>query len=226
VNCVKEIGARISVIIPTLNEANGVAHVIREVRRALPCSEIIVVDGDSSDGTPDIAKREGAKLITVTKRGYGAAIKEGIRKSSGEFLLIVDGDGTYDLSNLEELVKCADQNTVVVGCRFHSKPAGMGFVNFVGNFLLSLLFRVLWFVPIKDSQSGLKLFPKKLGLTLSQDGMEISTEILVNAKRNFLRIKEVQIPSYRKRLGGSSKLNPLRDGVRIALFVLKQMLTR
>ncbi len=220
-------GSNITVVIPALNEESTISGVIDEIHRYLPKAPVVVVDGGSTDRTVLCAADVGALVVKCPEKGYGRAIKEGIKHVTTELVLMVDADGTYDLSNIEELAALADSNSVVVGCRFHSKPRGMSLVNYVGNWLLTRLIGVVWWLRIRDSQSGLKIFPASLSSSLREDGMAFSSEVLIRAKEAGMRVLELTIHDYRKRkLGSASKLRVLDDGIGILLFVLRSRLQR
>jgi len=218
-------GRHVSVVIPTLNEALTISRVISEVRSILPYAEIVVVDGGSSDGTAEIARRADAAVITCERRGYGEAIIRGVNHSSREIVVMVDGDATYDLSSLRQMVSEASRGAVVVGCRFHSKPQGMSVLSFFGNWVLSKTINLFWGLRVVDSQSGLKVFPRSLGSTFKRRDMTFSSEVLIRAKQLGLPIKEVRIRDYRRRVKGSkSKLRKIPDGFSILCFVVLERL--
>jgi glycosyltransferase involved in cell wall biosynthesis len=217
----------VSVVIPVLNEALTIGRVVRSIHEKLPEAEVVVVDGESSDNTVAEAKKAGAKVVLCSQRGYGLAIRRGIQSSSGEIIVMVDGDNTYDLSKLEELVFEARRGRVAVGCRFHSKPSGMSLVSFFGNWVITKLFGLVWGCNVADSQSGLKAFPKRLSGYLRESEMTFSTEVLIRAKEAGMQISELKLGDYKRRVvGSSSKLRVLRDGLKIVVFILEERLTR
>ncbi|MBO3839715.1 MAG: glycosyltransferase family 2 protein [Thermoproteota archaeon] len=212
----------VSVIIPTLNEEESIGSVIKGVRKNLPDAEIIVVDS-SDDRTAEIASSLGAIVIKQSRKGYGAAIRAGLNMARGSILAFMDGDGTYDPSDLKRLVNlvesgCAD---VATGLRFSSKPIGMSTARYLGNLVINLLFSFLFLRRIRDTQTGMKVFSREayLKMRLKEDGMPFSTEILTEACRNCLRIVETNIKYYTRI--GVSKLNPFKDGIRIFLFMIR-----
>lgn len=218
-------GRHVSVVIPTLNEGLTVSRVVREVRAALPLAEILVVDGGSTDGTREAAREAGAKVVLCGRRGYGQAIMEGVRNATRDIVVMVDGDATYDLSNLRQLVAEASAGKVVVGCRFHSKPEGMDLASFFGNWIISKVFGLVWGLRVRDTQSGLKVFPRSLGAHFRRGDMAFSSEVLVRAKQLGLPVSEITIGEYRRRVKGSrSKLRKLPDGLAILRFILWERL--
>jgi len=211
------------VVIPTLNEAATVGSVVGELKRAYRGVEVVVVDGGSDDGTATIARSSGADTVIPALPGYGNAVRAGLRFSRRPTAVMVDGDGTYDLSSLGEMVTIARSGEVAVGCRFRSKPHAMSVGRYLGNTLISLLLRTLTGIKAVDSQSGLKAFPRCLSSCFTEDGMSFSTEVLIRAKQRGMGITEVVTGDYHSRSGGSvSKLNAWRDGLIIGLFIVSE----
>lgn len=218
--------SNVSVIIPTLNEAASIGPVIRQVYKFLPGCEVIVVDS-SDDGTDRIASCEGAKVIKQGKSGYGAALRSGIEHATGDFVVFLDGDGTYDPSDIPRLLEPLKNGSadLVLGCRFRSKPKNMPIVRYVGNVILSAFFSLLFGEQVKDTQTGMKGARREalLKMNLNEAGMQFSTEVLTRALKRGLKVSELNI-KYNERVG-RSKLKPLEDGLRIMLFMLRERLS-
>ncbi|MEM2841916.1 MAG: glycosyltransferase family 2 protein [Thermoproteota archaeon] len=200
---------------------------MKRIYKILPNCEVIVVDS-SNDGTDQIASFEGAKVIKQEKRGYGAALKSGIENASGEFVIFMDGDGTYDPSDIPKLLEplvdgLAD---LVLGCRFRSKPKNMSMIRYIGNVILSVLFSLLFFEKVKDTQTGMKGARREafLKMNLNENGMQFSTEVLSKALKHGFKVLELNI-KYHERTG-ESKLRPLNDGLGIIFFIMKERLSR
>ncbi|MEM2929429.1 MAG: glycosyltransferase family 2 protein [Thermoproteota archaeon] len=213
----------VSIIIPTLNEEKSIALVIERVRRLLPGAEIIVVDS-SDDRTAEIASSLGALVVEQERKGYGAAIRKGLDMAKGRILAFMDGDGTYDPADLKRLVNIVKKGEadVATGRRFSSKPAGMSTARYIGNFVVNTVFSILFLRRIGDTQTGMKVFSREvyMKMRLKENGMPFSTEVLTEACRKSLRIVEVRI-GYYSRIG-FSKLNPLKDGLKILLFMIRK----
>lgn len=210
----------VSVVIPALNEGKTIGLVIRTAKKGLlgiP-HEIIVVDGNSSDKTREIAKREGAKVLVEKKRGYGRAYRTGISASRGGYIVMVDGDGTYPSERIGEFYRTAESfgADVVIGSRFSGRmfPGSMSPINRLGNFLITLTTNFLFGTRLSDSQSGMRVYRSESlkRLSFSSDGMEFASELNVLGKRAGLEPLEIPI-SYRVR-SAPPKLNPLSDGFR------------
>ncbi|MGB9718016.1 MAG: glycosyltransferase [Thermoproteota archaeon] len=212
----------VSIIIPTLNEEKSIGLVIERVRRSLPGAEIIVVDS-SDDKTAEIASSLGARVVKQERKGYGAAIRKGLETAGGRILAFMDGDGTYDPADLKRLIDIVKngETDVATGRRFSSKPAGMSTPRYIGNFIVNTVFSMLFLRRIGDTQTGMKAFSREayLSMRLRENGMPFSTEVLTEACRKGLRITEVGIRYYSRI--GFSKLNPLKDGLKILLFMVK-----
>jgi len=132
---------------------------------------------------------------------------------------MIDGDGTYDPAELPKFIELIEQNNadMVIGNRFAGmQPMAMSMINRVGNRVLSWLARIMLGIDVKDTQSGYRAMTRELIeiVPLSSSGMPFATELLVESCAYGFRVKEVPI-TYRPRLGGESKLNPLKDGFRI-----------
>jgi hypothetical protein len=191
----------LSVVLPCLNEAETLATCIRKAMRSFATlgvvGEVVVADNGSTDGSQDIARAEGAVVVDVLRRGYGAALIAGIRASRGGFVLMADADDSYALDDLggflRELRAGAD---LVMGNRFRGRiePGAMPFLHrYVGNPALSMLGRLFFHIPVGDFHCGIRAFRRDrvLELGLVTSGMEFASEMVVRASLAELRIREV-----------------------------------
>lgn len=218
----------ISVVIPTKNEEDAIGKVVQDISAALSGidHEVVVVDS-STDKTPMEASRAGAKLVKqIGDGGVGEALIQGFYWSRGQFIVFLDGDGTYDPQDIHKIVEplIDGKADLVNGNRFYNIEKGaMPFANRIGNFILTWLGNMLFHTSIKDSQSGMKGFRKNflIRVPLWEKGFPICSEILAEASKMNLRITEVGI-SYRRRVG-KTKLSPTRAGLNILWASFKML---
>jgi glycosyltransferase involved in cell wall biosynthesis len=207
-------GLKISVVIPCYNEEDG----IRSVIEAMPSyvDEIVVVDNNSTDRTGEIARSLGAVVVFQPVKGYGAAYQAGLPAATGDVIATLDGDGTYPSDEIALLVDVLEDRQLdfISGARFPLRNGdAMNFSNKVGNMVLTLTTMVLWFRPLRDSQSGMWVFRRAVlpKLRLTSNGMPLSEEIKIEAIEKLgRRFAEVGI-DYRPRIG-EVKLQKWRDG--------------
>ncbi len=211
-------------LIPTLNESPTIREVII---RAYGFTDLtVVVDGNSSDDTINIAKNSGAEILTQDGRGKGMAIQTALEKIDGDIYVIIDGDATYDASEMNAIVTPILNGEVdmVIGSRLlgRMEKGSISRTHLLGNRLFNALINLLNNSNITDSQSGFRAVNGRAlkNLRLTSKGFEIETEMTVRALKNGLRIKEVPI-SYNIRKGTSSKLKGLATGVRILMTILR-----
>ena len=218
----------ITVIIPCLNEEQGIESVLR----AMPdfVDEVIVVDNNSTDRTSEVAASLGAKVIREDVRGYGRSYKRGFAMASGDLIITLDGDHSYRVDALSYLIEAFRHLDVdfLNASRFPVQDShAMSFKNKFGNLVLSLAMTVLYLHWVRDSQSGMWVFRRSIlkEMKLESDGMAFSEEIKVEALRNpRIRFREISI-QYSSRLG-ETKLNAWRDGFRNLAFLVKKRLFR
>jgi len=221
-------GQSITVIIPCLNEEQG----IEKVLRATPdfVDETIVVDNNSTDRTSEVAASLGAKVIREEVRGYGRAYKRGFAAATGDLIVTLDGDQSYPVDALSYLLEAFLHLGVdfLNMSRFPARdPRAMSFRSKVGNLILAIAMSVLFFRWVRDSQSGMWVFRRSIlkDMKLESDGMAFSEEIKIEALRNpKIRFGEIPI-QYSSRLG-ESKLNAWRDGFQNLAFLVKKRFFR
>lgn len=220
----------LSVILPCLDEAETLETCVRKAKASLErlgvVGEVVVADNGSTDGSQDIARNAGARVVDVPRRGYGAALMAGIEAATGEYVLMADADDSYDLENLggflTELRGGAD---LVMGNRFQGgiEPGAMPFLHkYLGNPVLSLLGRLFFKIPVGDFHCGIRAFrrDKLIELGLRTSGMEFASEMVVRASLADLDIREVPTtlrPDGRSR---PPHLRTWRDGWRHLRFLL------
>jgi dolichol-phosphate hexosyltransferase len=217
-------GLKITVIIPCLNEEQGVEQVLRRLPEFV--DETIVVDNGSTDRTSEVARAFGAKVIREDVRGYGRSYKTGFASASGDVIVTLDGDHSYPPDALSYLLEAflhleAD---FLNASRFPVRDRqAMSFLNKVGNLILSLAMSILYFRWVRDSQSGMWVVRRSIldHLKLTSDGMAFSEEIKIEAlKSRRARFVEISI-QYTSRLG-ETKLNLWRDGFYNLWFIVRK----
>jgi glycosyltransferase involved in cell wall biosynthesis len=220
----------LTVVLPCLNEAETLAVCIRKAKASIAGlgidGEVVVADNGSTDGSQDIARAEGARVVDVPIRGYGAALTAGIADAEGEFVIMGDADDSYDLSNLGPFVEALRGGAdLVMGNRFAGgiEPGAMPALHrYLGNPALTAIGRFLFRSPVKDFHCGLRGFRREaiLELDLRTTGMEFASEMVVKATLNKLNIVEVPTtlsPDGRSR---APHLRRWHDGWRHLRFLL------
>ena len=214
----------LSIVMPCLNEAETIGQCISNAQRFLRekgiHGEIVIGDNGSTDGSVDIARSQGARVVPVSKKGYGAACAGAIQEAKGSFIIMGDSDSSYDFYHLMPFVEALRQgHDLVMGNRFHGGIAkgAMPFKNrYLGNPLLSTVGRILFSSRVGDFHCGLRGFSKAAfeKMDLKSTGMEFASEMVWKAELIELRITEV--PTTLSPDGRSRKphLRPWRDGMR------------
>ncbi len=217
-------GQRITVIIPCLNEEQGIELVLKRMPDFV--DEIVVVDNGSTDRTSDVAAAFGAKVIREDVRGYGRAYKAGFASATGDIIITLDGDHSYPPDAISYLLEAFLHLEVdfLNTSRFPVRDRrAMNYKNKLGNLILSLAMSILYFRWVRDSQSGMWVFRRSIlkDMKLTSDGMAFSEEIKIEAlKSSRIRFTEISI-QYSSRLG-EVKLNLWRDGFYNLWFLLKK----
>lgn len=217
----KEIKNKIAVLIPCYNEAKTIKKVIKDYKKALPEADIYVYDNNSSDGTDEIAKKEGAIVKYEYKQGKGNVIRSMFKDIDADCYLMIDGDDTYPANHAKEMCNLILENKadMVIGDRLSSTyftENKRPFHNF-GNRLVRGLINKLFKSNVRDIMTGYRAFSYDFVKTFPvlSKGFEIETEMTIHAlDKNFL-LKEIPV-DYRDRPAGSeSKLNTFSDGFKV-----------
>lgn len=213
----------LSVVIPAYNEENGIAEIAQRVLAVEPALqqagverlELLVVDDGSRDRTAEVAEGiPGVRLIRHPKnKGYGAALKTGFSKASGELIGFLDADGTYPPEYFPQLCQSAlNGSELVIGSRMAGADSKMPLTRRVGNFFFANLLSILGRQKVTDSASGMRVFKREI---LEQiyplpDGLNLTPVMSTRALHEGVKIVEVPIP-YSERVG-RSKLSVIHDG--------------
>ena len=230
VNTGAGIACEVSIVMPCLNEAETLERCIRKAQTWLTASniagEVIVADNGSNDGSPEIARRCGARVIEVRQRGYGVALYYGSRAANGRYIVMGDSDDSYDFSNLSPfMLQLRSGCDLVMGNRFAGgiEPGAMPWKNqHIGNPGLSTLGRLMFKCPARDFLCGLRGYTRQAfeRMDLRTTGMEFGSEMIIKATLLGMRIAEVPTtlrPDGRSR---PPHLKPWRDGWRNLRFML------
>jgi len=219
----------VTLVIPTLNEEETIGEVIDTVPEGA-VDEVLIVDGKSKDRTVDIAQERGARTIIELRRGYGRAYKTGFANAEGDIIVTLDGDMTYPSEAIGGLVRMLeDEGLDFITCDRLSNldPKAMTLTHRFGNWALVFTMNVLFRMKLKDSQSGMWVFRKRIleKVTLTADGMPLSEEIKIEAWKKGFKCREVAI-DYRPRTGTGAKLNTWSDGFLNLRFLFRKRFMR
>jgi glycosyltransferase involved in cell wall biosynthesis len=220
----------LSILMPCLNEARTLRTCIAKAKRYLArqsfAGEVIVADNGSTDGSQDIAVSLGARLVSVSQRGYGHALMAGIRAARGKYVIMGDSDDSYDFESLECFVEKLEAGyDLVCGNRFAGgiKDGAMPPLHrYFGNPLLTTIGRLLFKSPVNDFYCGLRGFRREpmLRLGLTSPGMEFALEMVVKSTISHLQITEVPTILHPDGRGRPPHLRSWRDGWRSLRFYL------
>jgi glycosyltransferase involved in cell wall biosynthesis len=220
----------LTILMPCLNEAATVGKCVEKARgflqRAGLDGEVLVADNGSTDGSPALAERAGARVVAVAERGYGAALAGGIAAARGRYVVMGDADDSYDFSQLGPFVdKLREGYPLVMGNRFRGgiRPGAMPSLHrYLGNPVLSFLGRLLFRAPVGDFHCGLRAFDRGAvaALELRTRGMEFASELVVKAALAGWRIAEVPTTLAPDGRGRPPHLRSWRDGWRHLRFLL------
>lgn len=209
---------KITLLIPCYNEAAGLEKVLQKKPSFI--DEVIVVDNNSDDATADIARQYGATALFLKKRGYGLAYQKGLSyPMSGDIIIMMDGDDSYPISEVEKILIYMETNNYdfVSGCRFPlPNKRAIPLVKRFSNYFISYLIRKCFRITLVDSQSGMIVFKSRLlkEILPLNSGMGFSQEIKLRAWLNpSIRNGELYINYYVR--SGRAKFCPMRDGIKV-----------
>jgi glycosyltransferase involved in cell wall biosynthesis len=221
---------QLTILMPCLNEAETLERCIIKannwIKRSGLQAEVLIADNGSTDGSQEIAKSLGAKVVAVAQKGYGAALFHGSMAAEGEWIIMGDSDDSYDFSRLDSFVeKLSEGYDLVMGNRFLGgiAPGAMPWKNrYIGNPILSWVGRLLFKCPTKDFHCGLRGFRKNafLQMDLRTTGMEFASEMVIKATLFGMRIAEVPTTLSKDGRSRAPHLRPWRDGWRHLRFML------
>jgi glycosyltransferase involved in cell wall biosynthesis len=224
----------VSIVMPCLNERRSLGHCISVARHALDeltgrhglIGEIVIADNGSQDGSQELARSLGARVVVTSRRGYGAALSGGLEAAHGRYLVMGDADGSYDFREavpmVEALMNGAD---ICMGSRFQGsiKPGAMPWKNrYIGNPILTGILKLLFRAKVDDAHCGLRALTKPCfeRLRLEGAGMEFASEMIIKAALLDERIAEVPVTLWPDQRGRPPHLRPWRDGWRHLRYLL------
>jgi hypothetical protein len=220
-----------------MNEERGIGKTIDAVNKDYFTTqkwdvELLVVDGDSKDKTREIATSKGATIIVEKRRGYGRAYKTGFSQATGDIIVTGDADATYPFDTIHEYIQLLldEHLDFITTDRFAAlKHGSMSIKHRFGNLVLALTLRILFFIHIKDSQSGMWIFKREAlkkiqPLDAFNNGMPFSEEIKIEMFTSK-HIKAKEIPSTLYAREGQVKLESFKDGWKNLKFLFKKRVT-
>ncbi|MCL1971030.1 MAG: glycosyltransferase family 2 protein [Candidatus Bathyarchaeota archaeon] len=221
----------VSIVIPVLNEAGNILEVVSAIHDGLDYpNEIIIVDGKSTDGTQEVVKNTGfCRLIVEPRRGYGRALKTGMENAKGNVIIMVDGDGTYEVRHigrlLDKMVK--EKADLVLATRMYDPNKAMGFFNFVGNKIITFCFDFLYSQYLSDTQSGFRAISHEAmdNVKLVEGDMAFATEMLIKFTKKNYKIAEVK-STYKIRRYGKPKLQKFKSTIEIFTTMVKGLVNK
>ncbi len=218
--------ALVTVIIPALNEAGNICHLVEELRAAAPV-DVIVVDNNSTDATAQEARLAGAKVVSELRRGYGYACSAGVAAAaSSDILVFMDGDNSFLPGDLPALLEpiIAGRAGFVLGSRELGSimPGSMPFQQRFGNWLVSRLMNALYGISITDL-GPYRAIRQRLLMELDMREMTFGwpTEMIVKAARQGAKILEVPVSYHSRRFGKSKVSGTLRGTVLASWHILR-----
>jgi glycosyltransferase involved in cell wall biosynthesis len=219
-----------TILMPCLNEAETLPVCIKKATRFLHenniAGEVLIADNGSTDNSVEIAKREGARVVSATEKGYGSTLLEGINGARGKYVIMGDADDSYDFSVLTPFIeKLRDGHDFVMGNRYKGgiKKGAMPMLHkYLGNPALTALSNLFFHTPIGDVNCGLRGFnrEKMMAIGLVTPGMEFAIEMVIKATVRNLKIAEVPIILHPDGRNRAPHLNTWRDGWRGLVFLL------
>ena len=217
---------KVTVIIPALNEAESIGDVIKDIPRDI-VQEVLVVDGHSTDNTPQIVQQAGARVVVQEGKGYGNAISTGIKHATGDILVLIDADGSYETQDIARLVKCLENGyDLAYGSRYRPESGSEDdtWIRFLGNKIFTLLLRWIHGVKLTDSLffyvAGRKEIFQRIDTHLKSPSFEYCIEFPLRAHK--MGFQYTEIPSFeKKRTAGHSKVRAFYDGLRILRVLLR-----
>ncbi|WP_410764651.1 S-layer glycoprotein N-glycosyltransferase AglJ [Haloferax sp. DFSO60] len=219
----------VCILIPTYDEAETIADVVSDYRDE-GFTNILVIDGGSTDGTRELAEEAGARVVVQSGSGKGQAVREAVEDHvQAEYVLMLDGDGTYLAKDAEKMLAPFDEGYEhVIGDRFADMHEGaMTGLNKIGNGIINRAFALIHGKDYKDILSGYRAFTREsfLEMTLTSDGFGVETEMAVECIKRGIETTVVPTTYLPRPDGSDTNLHPVRDGGIIFLELYRRAKT-
>jgi len=215
----------VCILIPTLNEEATIVQLIKDFRSE-GFENVLVIDGHSSDNTRQLAEENGAKVIVQEGKGKGQAVQEAFQLIEEPYTVMIDGDGTYLASDVHAVLQPILDGRAdhTLGNRMANFEVGaFTRLNLAGNRALNKLFGFAYGIWLEDILTGYRGFTRHVikNLSLTEMGFEIETEITVESVKHEMKVEVVPITYVARHSSADTKLNPLRDGLKIGKTIIR-----
>lgn len=223
---------KIAVLIPCYNEELTIETVVKDYKQALPMAEVYVYDNNSKDRTVEKAREAGAIIRYEKTQGKGAVIRKMFYDIDADIYVMVDGDDTYPTDNITQLINLLIEGNydLVIGDRLESGyfKENKKITHSIGNKIVPFMINCFYKTGVHDVMSGSRVFSKKFvkNFPAKYDGFETETEMIIYASQNHLRVGSYPIPYRDRPKGSKSKVNSIRDGMKIIALILKSSLNK
>ena len=217
--------SNIVVQIPCLNEESTIGNVVKEFKKKLPSAKVIVYDNNSEDNSINLAKKNGADVIVVKKRGKGNVVRRMFEDNiNAKYFIMIDADNTYDITNIKKNLFIMENESfdMMVAKRVHSDSLAYRKGHVFGNYVFSKFVRIIFGNDITDIFSGFRIFSKRFIKTFPQNSseFEIEAELTIHALEQKNRVGEFECTYKARPSGSNSKLNTFKDGFKILKLIL------
>lgn len=216
-------GKKVSLIFPAYNEEENIERAIKNFKSTKLPDEIVVVNNNSTDKTPEIAKENGAKVVTERKQGYGFALRRGIAVAKGDCVVLCEPDGTFSADDLGRLLSFAKDYDLVMGTRTNKKyiknGANMGFMLRAGNIIVAKFMQLLYGLNnISDCGCTFRVFKqsllKKISPQFTVGASHFLPETVILTRIYGGKILEIPV-SYQARIGTSKITGSFKRSVKV-----------
>jgi glycosyltransferase involved in cell wall biosynthesis len=215
----------IAVVIPCRNEAAAIDRVVTDFRAALPWADIHVCDNASTDATLEVAAAAGAIIHRETEPGKGNVVRRMFSDIEADIYVLVDGDDTYDARSAPKMVDMLEneQLDMVVGTRIAQSGAAYRLGHRFGNFMFTTIIAKIFGNRVSDVLSGYRVFSRRFvkSFPALSTGFETETEFTVHALELRMPIGELATPYKERPAESASKLNAVRDGIKISWTIIR-----